>query len=746
MKQELMLHVTGFMPAASHYVFFQAAVNGESVKADTTEKPGKRTEAILKEKDSVRQPGIPFLDVTFSEETKSTLHDIKDRRVITSEKKENNISSFTLKIPKFQNQARLGSAKSGSFRDNITIIYPESPRDLNSNMSFVYLKEIAKKKNDKIEAYVRDFTNIWWSQNRPDAKKQKLQDGKKNVFVENDFSQYYERQYLSLTVEGKIDSINLNYYHHHRSTECGVKDSENNFTLTAEDANREETERTLDIPTRQEGSQSPDYNRSILKRKRGDCWLLKNVRIICETVGKLGENLDLVQLLETDRLNRGNHHSAKVRDVHEQHSKTLMVGAVGNPPNFIEVDWFNGKGKNDNILQLRYYTTQKYISRNKDDSIFMCHQTPDFIFQFLFEDVFNVRQLGTLLSQNTMHSDQMDALVTSQELSLENFLGEIGWKIYDFILKKDGKVTESSRSCQAGKAIAIDEEGDSSPPTDRVSSEQLASCVSKEVNVKERKSASQNNRAKTKEDGGILQESELANSQHFHLEKDSALYADHRFDSGSSGENNGCCQGSTAQCLSTEALPAAQGFEMKSKFDLVLEELRMFHEISKESEIPSTKERNNRKGNYSGESDDVMEARMEIEEDLEMVETNKRNASYLPLDMKRGPNKHNSHQGVFNWKTMPTHEGQAVSNEYCPRSDKEFHHSASEEDSKKPFPRNPAFSPDECIKEKYNYLLKGAINLAYNDSFIVPVIIIIIIIIIIISSSSSSSSNHYLLS
>ncbi|XP_052601618.1 RAD51-associated protein 2 [Peromyscus californicus insignis] len=705
--------------------FPPATSKPQSVKREPEELPVPGKETLLKGKNSVRQLGNPLLDVTVSEETKSTLHDLKDRRkvdsVVTSAKKENSVSSSTLKIPKFQNQACLESDKPSSFRDNITIIYPEFPRDLNSNMSFVYLKEIAKKKNDKTEAYVRDFTNICWSQNRPDAKKQKLQDDKKNVCVENSFSEYCESHHQSLTVEGKIDSIDLKYYHH-SSIECDVRETEKNFTLTVEDVNREGTERTLDsyIPTRQEGFQSWGYNRSVLKRKRGNGWILNNFRIICETMKKLGEILNLAKLLETDLLNNGDYHNAKVRDVHEQHSKTLMVGTVGHPPNFIEVVWFNGEGKNANILQLRYYTIQKYISKNEDNNTLTCHQTPHFIFKFIFEDVFNVRQLGTLLNQNIMHSDQMNAMVITQELSLENLLGEIEWKIYDFFLKKDVKATESSRSCQAHRAIDIEKEEDSSPLIDRVSLVQLASRVSKNVNVEETKSANQNNGTKTKEDGGILQESKLANSKHFHPENDSTLYADHQFESDSSGENNECFQGLTAQCLSTETLPIAEDFEMKSKFDLVLEELRMFHEISKENEIPSTSETNIRKENCFGESNDIKEARMEIEKDLEMVETSKRNASSLPLHLKAGPNKHKRHQGLFNWKTIPTHGGQVVPNEYYPRSEEELLHSTSEEDYKKPFPRSPAFSPDECKIEKYNYLLKGGSHFSHGISRVQP--------------------------
>ncbi|XP_051037853.1 RAD51-associated protein 2 [Phodopus roborovskii] len=907
---------------ASHFPPHTSRPDVQTVKREPEELPVRGKETFLKGKNSVRQPANPILDATFSEETKPALCDIKDKckadSVITSEKKENNTSSSSLKIPQIQNQAPLESAKPSYFRDNITIISPEFPRDLNSNMSFVYLKEIAKKENDKIVAYVRDFTNIFWSQNKPDAKKQKLQDDKKNVLMENGFPDD-ESQHQSLTVEGKIDLINLNY-DYHSSIECDVRYSEKNFTLTLDDANWEGTESNLDcyIPTRQQESQRSDYNRAILKRKRCNCWIIKKYRIICEAIKKLGGDLDLAQLLETDLLNKGDNHNAKVRNVQEEQPKTLTIGTLGTLPDLIKVVWFNGKGKNAKILQLRYYTAQKYISGNKDNSTVTCHQKlayekqiniqksdilskfsqsnfdsfvtngddweselecifkctvhlnclksiikenhnvdlarmfissrplenntkfmakrrklvkmehflegpkrhnigsltvatkrfpvykphehvpllmdfddmeglsltkepsyentscPErlpnvgnwacysfsiastdvksdtlFIqnncghisekcyesgmynqdldierkqkhkaphFKFIFEDVFNVRQLGTLLSQNTTHSDQMSAMAITQSLSMEN-LGEIEWKMYGFIVNKDVKVLESSSSCQAHKAIESEKEEDSSPPISRVSSVHLASRVNKNGNVGETQSANQNKGTNTQKDGGILQESKLVHSKHLH--PDSTLYADHQFESDSSGENNGCLQSLTAKCLSTETLPTAKDFEMKSKFDLVLEELRMFHEISKEDEIPRTPETNNRKENYFEESD-VKEARMEVEKDLEMVEINERKAPSLPCDMKAVPKQHKNHQGLFNWKPIPTHGGQAVPNEYCVRSEEEFLHSTPEEDYKNSFLKRPAFSPDEYKKENYNYLLKGGSHFSHGISRIQP--------------------------
>ncbi|XP_031212027.1 RAD51-associated protein 2 [Mastomys coucha] len=904
---------------------------GQGVKRVPEELPEKET--VLKEKNSVRQPGDACLGVTFSEETKSSSHESKDRckadSVITSEKKEN-VSSCTLKISKFQNQACLETAKLSYFRDSITKNFPEFLRDLNSNMSFVYLKEIAKEKNDKIVAYVRDFTNIFLFQNRPDAKKQKLQDDKKNLSVEIDFSDYSESNHQSLIIEGKIDFINLNYYRH-SSAECDVRDSKKNFTLTLEDANWEGTERNQDyyIPTRQE-SQSLDYNRSSVKIKKQNCWTMKKIRITCENMSKHREHLNLARLLLTDLLHKGDYPSVEVRDV--------RIGTLGSSPNLIivlmiKVVWFNDKGENVNVLQLGYYTIQKYISANKEDSTLICHKistcikqidiqksgilskysqdsiseflnmilktnivtlldnfdsfirngddgesesgifkyivnlnylknikdrhivyltkmltssrllehntkstakkrklfkmehilqwakkqninsitttTKSFLiyklceivsllmdfnnmeelsltkepryentrcaeqllnmenldyysfgigdthvksdplftqnncghinekyyessmynqdldterkwkhklFKFIFEDALSVRQLCTLLSQNISHSDLISAMAITLKISLENLLSEIEEKIYDFVLKKEMKVPKGSNSCQAHKAVDTEKE-ESFPTVDRMSSVQSTSILRKRINVEETKSVNQNNRTSTKEDGGILQESELANSKHFHPKNESALNANHQFESDSSKENNECFQGLTAKCLSTETLPGVKDFEMKSEFDLVLEELRMFHEISKENEIPSTMETNNRKENYSGESNDNKEARMEIGKKLEMAETNTRVAPFLSSDVQAGLNKHKGYQSLFNWKTISTHGGQAVPNECWPRSEEGLLHSTPEEDHKKPLPKSPTFLPDECKNET---LLKGGSHFSNGISRVQP--------------------------
>nr|XP_034370418.1 RAD51-associated protein 2 [Arvicanthis niloticus] len=772
----------------------------QGVKKEPEELPKKET--ILKEKNSMRQPGKPFLYVPFSEETKSALHEIKDRckvdSVITPEKKEN-VSSSTLKISKFQNQACLESAKPSYFRDSITKNLPEFSRDLNSNMSFVYLKEIAKKKNDKIVAYVRDFTNIFLSQNRPDAKKQKLQEDKKKVHVENDFSDYSESNYQSLTIEGKIDLISLNYYQH-SSIECDVRDSKKNFTLTLEDADWKGTERNQDyyIPTRQEESQSLDYNRSILKRKKQNCQRMKKNRIICENniiqktnivtllynfdsfirneddgeseevcIFKYIVNLNylkntikerhtvyLTKMLTSSRLLGHNTKSTakerklfKMEHVLERAKKQiinsltmttksfLIYKLCENVPLLIDFDnmeklsltkkpsYENSRCAEQllNMENLAYYSFGIGNTHVMSDPLFIQnnygHINEKFYESSMYNQDLDTERLYTLLSHNTSHSDQINAMAITLNLSLENLLGEIEEKIYDFVLKKEMKVTKSSRSCQAHKSVDTEKEEDSFPPMDRMSSVQSASLESKSVNMEKSKSVNQNNGTSIKEDGGILQESELANSKHFHPKNDSALYANHQFEIDSSGENNGCFQGLTTKCLTTETLPIAKEFEMKSKFDLVLEELRMFHEISKENEIPSTMETNSRKENYFGERNDVKEARMEIGKKLEMVETNTRDSPFLPCDVKTGLNKQKGHQSLFNWKTIPTQGGQAIHNECWLKSEEELLHSTPEEDDKKPLPKSSTFSPDEGEKET---LLKGGRHFSLGISRVQP--------------------------
>nr|XP_010945654.1 RAD51-associated protein 2 [Camelus bactrianus] len=318
-----------------------------------------------KDNDHIKQTKNQFLDVTCYKETKPTFHDIKNRgkadSAVPSDEKENSISASTPKISKSQNQPSMEIAKPSYFRDSCTMSIPEFPAGLNSKMSPVYLKEIAKNKNDKNEAYVRDFTNIYWSQNRPDVKKQKLQDDK-IVDAENIFSECCENHQSlsnrSICVRKK-DLISLHDYNH-CSVKSDVRVTAKNFTIKLEHANWEEAETCLDsyICTRLEKPQSRDCNiRHILRKSGENCWIMGNSETECENMKKSEEKLNLQQLLEIGLLSKEDR-NMKAMNAHEGQSKPLMVGTLGSQKASIKFFWLKSKGENGNMLELSYYTTQ----------------------------------------------------------------------------------------------------------------------------------------------------------------------------------------------------------------------------------------------------------------------------------------------------------------------------------------------------------------------------------------------------
>ncbi|KAM6180370.1 RAD51-associated protein 2-like [Erethizon dorsatum] len=273
-------------------------------------------------------------------------------------------------------------------------------------------------------------------------------------------------------------------------------------------------------------------------------------------------------------------------------------------------------------------------------------------------------------------------MTVNQVLNFESLQSEMERTKYDFILKEVKVAAQSSiNSCQIG--IKIEKEEDSFFPKDGMLSVQSISLMSKKVNMKETKSVNQNNTVDKNECESILQESELANSKHCHPKNDDTLYVNHQFETDSSEGNNEYFQNLTAKCLSTEALTIVKDFEMKSKFDLVLEELRMFHEISKENEILTIVETNNGQRNYFEESNDKKEAKMEIEKDLKMVTADRERVSPLPCDTIAGPNIDRRHKGLFKWKTVPNNGEQEVPSVHCcPRTaEEEILYFASEQGS-----------------------------------------------------------------
>ncbi|XP_058406671.1 RAD51-associated protein 2 [Diceros bicornis minor] len=943
-----------------------------------------------KDNSYIKQTENLFLDVTFYKERKSTFHEIKNRckadRVMPSNKKENNISASTLKISKSQNQPSTEIVKPSYFGDSSTISIPEFPTDLNSKMSSVYLKEIAKKRNDKNEAYVRNFTNIYWSRNRPDVKKQKLQNDKKIVDAENVFSECSEGNHQSLSNQDicvkKKNLISLNYYNH-SSIKSDVRDSEKNCTIILENTNWEEAETCLDsyISTRLEKSQRSNRNIRHILRNSENYWIRDNYKTKCENMKKTGEKGNLLQLLEIDLLSKEDYYDTKTMNIHEEQSKLLMRGTLGNQKAVIKFFWLNGKGENNNVLQSRYTTQKncrlsnifescipeifyfhKSISGNqKDNSILTWYEilkrqkqidvqnliirkmnvnrknilslylqtsvsdplniilkaniasllnnfasltriendskleegfifkrivylnysknilvenhtvylvrtltfsrllennmkpmlekrrlfkngqvfeqskkktinsfrkttknmhfpifetyekilvlmdfddmdeislTKEIIYEnkscpehlinmenwahcsinivkthvksspqliqnnsiytnekfceinlrnqdvdterkqehnkissfnlkCIFEDFFSIGQQAIPTRHDTKHSEQTNPMIITPMLNFGNLLSKIEGKKHDLILKEEVKVTAQSltNSWQVHKDIKKEkEEKNSFYSMDGMFSMQPVSLMSKKVNVEETKYINQNNIADRNEYESILQGNELANSKHFHPKNDSTECVNHHFETDLSVGNNECFQNLTSKCLSTEALTIVKDFEMKSKFDLVLEELRMFHEISRENEILNTVETNNGQENYFGENNDVEEVKREIKKDLKMVTVKKICASSSFCDTIAGPDMHKRHQSLFKWKTVSQNWEQEVSNEYCcPRKSEEgLLYSTSEEDCEKLSPERPAFFSDEFKDGKISYLLKGGSNFSHGISRILP--------------------------
>uniref|UniRef100_I3NDM4 RAD51 interacting motif domain-containing protein n=1 Tax=Ictidomys tridecemlineatus TaxID=43179 RepID=I3NDM4_ICTTR len=780
--------------------------------------PGRVFPRVLKDNSYIRQAENPFLDFTFYKEARSTLGEIKNRcevdSVMPSNRKENNILSSILKIPKSQNQPSLEIAKPSYFRESITIRIPEFPTVLNSDVSFVYLKEIAKKKNDKLEAYVRDFTNIYWSQNRRDVKKQKLQDDKKSVDVEKDLTGYYGSNPQS----SKKDLISLKYYHS-SSIKCDVRDSKKNFIITPEKASREEAETSLNnyIPTRLEKSPNWDCNIGrILKRNRQSCWIMKSYKINCEnmkkpremnstslfnnfesliriendyelkegcifkwivrlnypknitmensivylmwilTFSRLLENnmrplLKKRKLFKTKQLLEGSkkenmdsfrttfetHEKMEFDDVEEiSLTKESSYKNMSCPEQLMNVENLAHCSLNTVKTHLKsgpqfiqnshtcnnkkYYEIKTYNKALDTERKQEHSKISKFNSKCTFEDFFNVRQQAILASQNSLHREKVNTASPIQVPNSKNLLSENKEKKSDFVLKKEVKVTTQSLTdiCQLhNNNLGKD---DSFSPMHGRLSVQSGSLMGKKAHVEETQSVNQNNVRDRNEYESILQESELANSKYSHPKNDSALYVNLQFEANSSEGNNECFQDLNARCLSTEALTIEIDFETKSKFDLVLKELHMFHEISKENEIPSTVETTNGQKNYFGKSNDIEEEEIETEKDLKMIVAHKTGTS-LPCEKVAGLSTHKTHQGLFKWKTIPNNGEQEVPNEHCCSTLKEqLLYSTSKEDGKKPLPKRPAVFPDECKEEKFNYLLREGSHFSHGISRVHP--------------------------
>ncbi|XP_038601654.1 RAD51-associated protein 2 [Tachyglossus aculeatus] len=147
------------------------------------------------------------------------------------------------------------------------------------------------------------------------------------------------------------------------------------------------------------------------------------------------------------------------------------------------------------------------------------------------------------------------------------------------------------------------------------------------------------------------------------------------------------------QCLSTKAIAKTSDFEMKNKFDLVLEELRMFHKISKENVILCNEEANTDQKNYLDKSCD-----------LKNVSLNKTNAFSLHGGAASA-NISKSRQSSFKWKTIQKNAEQDHLHKHSSSvaSDKELPHKPSERDQRE---STQSFYPRKWMEERADSIQK----------------------------------------
>ncbi|KAM9156386.1 RAD51-associated protein 2 [Pangshura tecta] len=172
--------------------------------------------------------------------------------------------------------------------------------------------------------------------------------------------------------------------------------------------------------------------------------------------------------------------------------------------------------------------------------------------------------------------------------------------------------------------------------------------------------------------------------------------------------DNGCFEDMTDQHLPSESKNISE-FEMKSKFDLVLEELCMFHEISKEHENKLSKVETN----TIQENPQELNNSEGIDENLKSVSQTKACISFPICSTTAGQNITKNNQSSFKGKILSRNVKQEVPHEFCSSSmsNEELLYSLSEEDyvdsgCKNRFPWDPVFLSHAFMKERRDSLQK----------------------------------------
>ncbi|XP_065587159.1 RAD51-associated protein 2 [Cyrtonyx montezumae] len=185
--------------------------------------------------------------------------------------------------------------------------------------------------------------------------------------------------------------------------------------------------------------------------------------------------------------------------------------------------------------------------------------------------------------------------------------------------------------------------------------------------------------------------------------------------------NNGYIGDVKNECLPSENKITYE-FELKRKFDLVLEELHMFHKISKEDENNLSSVETNSHNNYcesiSSEG---------IEENMESVSEKKTNLPSPVCGTIKGENVTDSDESLSNEKISLENENMKASNEYCSSvpSEELLHSPIAERHFysvyKKPYTWDPAFLSCTLLKEEnYNLQKEGGYFLTHEVTRVQP--------------------------
>ncbi|XP_068793233.1 RAD51-associated protein 2 [Struthio camelus] len=173
--------------------------------------------------------------------------------------------------------------------------------------------------------------------------------------------------------------------------------------------------------------------------------------------------------------------------------------------------------------------------------------------------------------------------------------------------------------------------------------------------------------------------------------------------------NNGCLEDVKDEYLPSESKTQYE-FELKRKFDLVLEELRMFHEISKRNENDLSRVETNSHNSYC-----ELNNSEGIDENVKNISQNKICISFPICDTIEMQNISANNQSSLKEKISRGNEEQKVYNEYCisRRPSEEVLHLPTAEgcfDSlyKKSYTWDPAFLSCTLMKEQsYNLQKEG---------------------------------------